>query len=156
MKLSRLKEIVKEELGDKGLLHFESTYTYIWNFDKTYDERLRILKINPYNIIHTIEPTEEMQLIAVDSRPNLIGKINKPSEEIQKIALNNDLFQYRYIKDVTENTLRYYLQILKEKVKNDNLNNEELEAYKLRQGLEELLINKDIENDLEGRADEIK
>ena len=29
MKLSRLKEIVKEELGDKGLLHFESTYAYI-------------------------------------------------------------------------------------------------------------------------------
>lgn len=79
MKLSRLKEIVKEELGDKGLLHFESTYAYIWNFDKTYDERLRILKINPYEIIHTIEPTKEMQLIAVESRPNLIGKINKPT-----------------------------------------------------------------------------
>ena len=143
MKLSRLKEIVKEELGDKGLLHFESTYAYIWNFDKTYDERLRILKINPYEIIHTIEPTTEMQLIAVESRPNLIGKINKPAEEIQKIALNKDLFQYRYIKDVTENTLRYYLQILK-----DNLY-EELETYDLKQGLEELLINKDIENDLE-------
>lgn len=148
MKLSRLKEIVKEELGDKGLLHFESTYAYIWNFDKTYDERLRILKINPYEIIHTIEPTKEMQLIAVESRPNLIGKINKPAEEIQKIALNKDLFQYRYIKDVTENTLRYYLQILKEKVKKDNLY-EELETYDLKQGLEELLINKDIENDLE-------
>ena len=104
--------------------------------------------MNPYNILHTIEPTEEMQLIAVDSRPNLIGKINKPAEEIQKIALNKDLFQYRYIKDVTENTLRYYLQILKEKVKKDNLY-EELETYDLKQGLEELLINKDIENDLE-------
>ena len=126
MKLSRLKEIVKEELGDKGLLHFETTYTYIWNFNKTYDERLEILKINPYEIIHTIEPTEE----------------------IQKIALNKDLFQYRYIKDVTENTLRYYLQILKEKVKKDN-SYEELETYDLKQGLEELLINKDIENDLE-------
>ena len=147
MKLSRLKEIIKEELGDKGLLHFESTYTYIWNFNKTYDERLEILKINPYEIIHTIEPTTEMQLIAVESRPNLIGKINKPAEEIQKIALNKDLFQYRYIKDVTENTLRYYLQILKEKVKKDNLY-EELETYDLKQGLEELLINKDIENDL--------
>lgn len=89
-----------------------------------------------------------MQLIAVESRPNLIGKINKPAEEIQKIALNKDLFQYRYIKDVTENTLRYYLQILKEKVKKDNLY-EELEVYDLKQGLEELLINKDIENDLE-------
>ena len=133
--------------GDKGLLHFESTYTYIWNFNKTYDERLEILKMNPYNILHTIEPTEEMQLIAVDSRPNLIGKINKPAEEIQKIALNKDLFQYRYIKDVTENTLRYYLQILKEKVKKDN-SYEELETYDLKQGLEELLINKDIENDL--------
>lgn len=88
-----------------------------------------------------------MQLIAVDSRPNLIGKINKPAEEIQKIALNKDLFQYRYIKDVTENTLRYYLQILKEKVKKDN-SYEELETYDLKQGLEELLINKDIENDL--------
>lgn len=87
MKLSRLKEIVKEELGDKGLLHFESTYAYIWNFDKTYDERLRILKINPYEIIHTIEPTTEMQLIAVESRPNLIGKINKPAEEIQKNSI---------------------------------------------------------------------
>ena len=148
MKLSRLKEIIKEELGDKGLLHFELTYTYIWNFNKTYDERLEILKMNPYNILHTIEPTEEMQLIAVDSRPNLIGKINKPAEEIQKIALNKDLFQYRYIKDVTENTLRYYLQILKEKVKKDN-SYEELETYDLKQGLEELLINKDIENDLE-------
>lgn len=148
MKLSRLKEIVKEELGDKGLLHFESTYAYIWNFDKTYDERLRILKINPYNIIYTIKPTIEMQLIAVESRPNLIGKINKPAEEIQKIALNKDLFQYRYIKDVTENTLRYYLQILKEKVRKNNLY-EELETYDLKQGLEELLINKDIENDLE-------
>lgn len=148
MKLSRLKEIIKEELGDEGLLYFESTDTYIWNFNKTYDEKLRILKINPYNIINTIEPTEEMQLIAVGSTPNLIGKINKPTEKIQKIALNNDLLQYRYIKDVTENTLRYYLQILKEKVKNDNLNNEELEVYRLRQGLEEILINKDIENDL--------
>jgi hypothetical protein len=147
MKLSRLKEIIKEELGDEGLLYFESTDTYIWNFNKTYDERLRILKINPYEIIHTIEPTTEMQLIAVESRPNLIGKINKPAEEIQKIALNKDLFQYRYIKDVTENTLRYYLQILKEKVKKDNLY-EELEVYDLKQGLEELLINKDIENDL--------
>lgn len=88
-----------------------------------------------------------MQLIAVESRPNLIGKINKPAEEIQKIALNKDLFQYRYIKDVTENTLRYYLQILKEKVKKDN-SYEELETYDLKQGLEELLINKDIENDL--------
>lgn len=147
MKLSRLREIVKEELGDKGLLHFETTYTYIWNFDKTYDERLRMLKINPYDIIHAIEPTTEMQLIAVESRPNLIGKINKPAEEVQKIALNKDLFQYRYIKDVTENILRYYLQILKEKVKKDN-NYEELEVFDLKQGLEELLINKDIENDL--------
>ena len=77
----------------------------------------------------------------------MIGKINKPAEEIQKIALNKDLFQYRYIKDVTENTLRYYLQILKEKVKKDN-SYEELETYDLKQGLEELLINKDIENDL--------
>jgi len=104
MKLSRLKEIVKEELGDKGLLHFESTYAYIWNFDKTYDERLRILKINPYEIIHTIEPTKEMQLIAVESRPNLIGKINKPAEEIQKMALNKDLFELLINKDI-ENDL---------------------------------------------------
>ena len=41
MKLSRLKEIIKEELGDEGLLYFESTDTYIWNFNKTYDEKLR-------------------------------------------------------------------------------------------------------------------
>lgn len=85
---------------------------------------------------------------AVELYPGLIGDINKPSEEIQKIALSKQLFQYRHIKDVTENTMRYFLQKLKEKVENDNWNNEKEKMYYLKQGLGELLMKKEIENDL--------
>lgn len=148
MKLSTIKKIIKEELGDEGLLHFESTDAYIWNFNKTYDEKLRLLERNPFNIRCAIEPTIEMQKISVELYPGLIGDINKPSEEIQKIALSKALFQYRHIKDVTENTMRYFLQNLKETVENDNWNNEEEKIYYLKQGLGELLMKKEIENDL--------
>lgn len=148
MKLSNIKKIIKEELGDEGLLHFESTDAYIWNFNKTYDEKLRLLERNPFNIRCAIEPTIEMQKKAVELYPGLIGDINKPSEEIQKIALSKQLFQYRHIKDVTENTMRYFLQKLKEKVENDNWNNEKEKMYYLKQGLGELLMKKEIENDL--------
>lgn len=148
MKLSIIKKIIKEELGDEGLLLFESTDAYIWNFNKTYNEKLRLLEKNPFNIRHAIEPTIEMQKIAVELCPGLIEDINEPSEEIQKIALSKALFQYRYIKDVTENTVRYFLQNLKERVKNDNWKNEKEKMYYLKQRLEDLLMKKEIENDL--------
>lgn len=61
MKLSNIKKIIKEELGDEGLLRFESTDAYIWNFNKTYDEKLRLLERNPFNIRCAIEPTIEMK-----------------------------------------------------------------------------------------------
>ena len=44
--------------------------------------------------------------------------------------------------------MRYFLQKLKEKVENDNWNNEKEKMYYLKQGLGELLMKKEIENDL--------
>lgn len=149
MKISELKRIITEELGEEISWAFTCTKTYILNFDrdrKIYENQiLQELAYNPY----------------------LIQNINNPTEDMQMIVLRQNLDYIKLIKDPTEKVIRYYIRNKMPKednntnvnahigkfIKNQNITGEEKRAHvlnKINDELEKLLINKNIENDLEG------
>ena len=145
MKISELKRIITEELGEEISWAFTCTKTYILNFyrhRKIYENRiLRELEYNPY----------------------LIQNINNPTEDMQMIVLRQNLDYIKLIKDPTEKVIRYYIRnkmpkndnntnaYISKFIKNQNITEEEKRAHvlnKINDELEKLLINKNIENDL--------
>lgn len=147
MKISELKRIITEELGEEISWAFTCTKTYILNFyrhRKIYENRvLRELEYNPY----------------------LIQNINNPTEDMQMIVLRQNLDYIKLIKDPTEEVIRYYIRnkmpknnnntnanaYISKFIKNQNITEEEKRAHvlnKINDELEKLLINKNIENDL--------
>lgn len=149
MKISELKRIITEELGEEISWAFTCTKTYMLNFDrdrKIYENQiLQELAYNPY----------------------LIQNINNPTEDMQMIVLRQNLDYIKLIKDPTERIIRYYIRNKMPKednntnvnahigkfIKNQNITEEEKRAHvlnRINDELEKLLINKNIENDLEG------
>lgn len=147
MKISELKRIITEELGEEISWAFTCTKTYILNFDrdrKTYENQIfQELAYNPY----------------------LIQNINNPTEDMQMIVLRQNLDYIKLIKDPTERIIRYYIRNKMPKedtntnvnahiskfIKKQDITEEEKRAHvlnKINDELEKLLINKNIENDL--------
>lgn len=155
MKISELKRIITEELGEEISWAFTCTKTYTLNFDsdrrRMRDQILNELSINPYIIQNVIEPDEDMQMIVLRQNLDYIKLIKDPTERIVRYYIRNKM-----PKEDTNTNVNAHISKF---IKNQDITEEEKRAHVLNninKELEKLLINKNIENDLEGRADENK
>ena len=149
MKISELKRIITEELGEEISWAFTCTKTYTFNFDSDrriiHDQILNELSINPYIIQNVIEPDEDMQMIVLRQNLDYIKLIKDPTEKVIRYYIRNKMPK----NDNKENFNIYISKF----IKNQNITEEEKRAHVLNninKELEKLLINKNIENDLEG------
>ena len=155
MKISELKRIITEELGEEISWAFTCTKTYILNFDrdrKIYENQiLQELAYNPYLIQNINNPTEDMSMIVLRQNLDYIKLIKDPTERIVRYYIRNKM-----PKEDTNTNVNAHISKF---IKNQDITEEEKRAHVLNninKELEKLLINKNIENDLEGRADENK
>ena len=155
MKISELKRIITEEVGEEISWAFTCTKTYILNFDKNrkiYDNQiLEELAYNPYLIQNINNPTEDMQMIVLRQNLDYIKLIKDPTERIVRYYIRNKMPK----EDTNTNVNAHIIKFIKKQ----DITEEEKRAHVLNninKELEKLLINKNIENDLEGRADENK
>ena len=155
MKISELKRIITEELGEEISWTFTCTKTYELNFDsdrrRMCDQILNELSINPYTIQNVIEPDEDMQMIVLRQNLDYIKLIKNPTEKVIRYYIRNKI-----PKEDTDTNINAYMSKF---IKNQDISEEVKRAHVLNninKELEKLLINKNIENDLEGRADENK
>ena len=149
MKISELKKIITEELGEEISWAFTCTKTYTFNFDsdrrRIYDQILNELSINPYIIQNVIEPDEDMQMIVLRQNLDYIKLIKDPTEKVIRYYIRNKMPK----NDNKDNFNTYISKFIKKQ----NITEEEKRAHVLNninKELEKLLINKNIENDLEG------
>lgn len=149
MKISELKRIITEELGEEISWAFTCTKTYTFNFDsdrrRIHDQILNELSINPYIIQNVIEPDEDMQMIVLRQNLDYIKLIKDPTEKVIRHYIRNKMPK----NDNKENFNTYISKFIKKQ----NITEEEKRAHVLNninKELEKLLINKNIENDLEG------
>lgn len=146
MKISELKRIITEELGEEISWAFTCTKTYTFNFDsdrrRIHDQILNELSINPYIIQNVIEPDEDMQMIVLRQNLDYIKLIKNPTEKVvryyikKRILENNEIINFN-------NTMNKYAN-------NNMITDEEKRAHIINnttKELEKLLINKNIEND---------
>ena len=86
MKISELKRIITEELGEEISWAFTCTKTYRLNFyrdRKIYENQiLEELAYNPYLIQNINNPTEDMQMIVLRQNLDYIKLIKDPTERI--------------------------------------------------------------------------
>ena len=155
MKISELKRIITEELGEEISWAFTCTKTYILNFyrhRKIYENRiLRELEYNPYLIQNINNPTEDMQMIVLRQNLDYIKLIKDPTERIVRYYIRNKMPKEDNNTNVNAHIIKF--------IKKQDITEEEKRAHvlnRINDELEKLLINKNIENDLEGRADENK
>ncbi len=148
MKISELKRIITEELGEEISWAFTCTKTYELNFDRDrrmHEQILNELSINPYIIQNVIEPDEDMQMIVLRQNLDYIKLIKNPTEKVIRYYIRNKI-----PKEDTDTNINAYMSKF---IKNQDISEEEKRAHvlnKINKELEELLINKNIENDLEG------
>lgn len=154
MKISELKRIITEELGEEISWAFTCTKTYELNFDRDrrmHEQILNELSINPYIIQNVIEPDEDMQMIVLRQNLDYIKLIKNPTEKVIRYYIRNKI-----PKEDTDTNINAYISKF---IKNQDISEEVKRAHVLNninKELEKLLINKNIENDLEDRADENK
>jgi hypothetical protein len=155
MKISELKRIITEELGEEISWAFTCTKTYRLNFDrdrKIYENQiLEELAYNPYLIQNINNPTEDMSMIVLRQNLDYIKLIKDPTERIVRYYIRNKM-----PKEDTNTNVNAHISKF---IKNQDITEEEKRAHVLNninKELEKLLINKNIENDLEGRVDENK
>lgn len=149
MKISELKRIITEEVGEEISWAFTCTKTYILNFDKNrkiYDNQiLEELAYNPYLIQNINNPTEDMQMIVLRQNLDYIKLIKDPTERIVRYYIRNKMPK----EDTNANVNAHIIKFIKKQ----DITEEEKRAHvlnKINDELEKLLINKNIENDLEG------
>ena len=149
MKISELKRIITEELGEEISWAFTCTKTYRLNFDrnrKIYENQiLEELAYNPYLIQNINNPTEDMSMIVLRQNLDYIKLIKDPTERIVRYYIRNKM-----PKEDTNTNVNAYISKF---IKNQDITEEEKRAHvlnKINDELEKLLINKNIENDLEG------
>ncbi len=148
MKISELKRIITEEVGEEISWAFTCTKTYILNFDKNrkiYDNQiLEELAYNPYLIQNINNPTEDMQMIVLRQNLDYIKLIKDPTERIVRYYIRNKMPK----EDTNTNVNAHIIKFIKKQ----DITEEEKRAHvlnKINDELEKLLINKNIENDLE-------
>lgn len=149
MKISELKRIIKEEVGEEISWAFTCTKTYTFNFDsdrrRMRDQILNELSINPYTIQNVIEPDEDMQMIVLRQNLDYIKLIKNPTEKVIRYYIRNKIPK----EDTDINLNAYIIKFIKKQ----DITEEEKRVHvlnKINDELEKLLINKNIENDLEG------
>lgn len=149
MKISELKRIITEELGEEISWAFTCTKTYELNFDrdrKIYENKiLEELAYNPYLIQNINNPTEDMQMIVLRQNLDYIKLIKDPTERIVRYYIRNKMPK----EDTNTNVNAHIIKFIKKQ----DITEEEKRAHvlnRINDELEKLLINKNIENDLEG------
>lgn len=149
MKISELKRIITEELGEEISWAFTCTKTYELNFDrdrKIYENKiLEELTYNPYLIQNINNPTEDMQMIVLRQNLDYIKLIKDPTERIVRYYIRNKMPKESNNTNVNAHIIKF--------IKKQDITEEEKRAHvlnKINEELEKLLINKNIENDLEG------
>lgn len=149
MKISELKRIITEELGEEISWAFTCTKTYELNFDrdrKIYENKiLEELTYNPYLIQNINNPTEDMQMIVLRQNLDYIKLIKDPTERIVRYYIRNKMPKEGNNTNVNAHIIKF--------IKKQDITEEEKRAHVLNninKELEKLLINKNIENDLEG------
>lgn len=151
MKISELKRIITEELGEEISWAFTCSKTYELNFDRDrrmHEQILNELSINPYIIQNVIEPDEDMQMIVLRQNLDYIKLIKNPTEKVIRYYIRNKI-----PKEDTDTNLNAYISKFIKFIKKQNITEGEKRAHVLNninKELEKLLINKNIENDLEG------
>ena len=146
MKVSKLKEIITEELGEKMCWYFTNTKAYTFNFES---DRMRMrnqilyeLSLNPYIIQNVIEPDEDMQMIVLRQNLDYIKLIKNPTERVVRYYIKKRILENKEIINFN-NTMNKYAS-------NNMITDEEKKAHIINnttKELEKLLINKNIEND---------
>jgi hypothetical protein len=64
---------------------------------------LELILLTPYYIVNVYEPSEELQFVAVQQNPEILGILDNPSRSVQKFALNRSTgYIIKYIKDPDE------------------------------------------------------
>lgn len=149
MKITELKKIITEELGEVIGWNFTNIKTYTLNFDsdrrRMREEILKELSLNPYTIQNVIEPDEDMQMIVLRQNLDYIKLIKNPTEKVIRYYIRNKM---------PKNGNNYHFNnYISKFIKKQDITEEEKRAHVLNyinKELEKLLINKNIENDLEG------
>lgn len=84
----------------------------LWIFDKvifgkprTEEHYLEMVKENPFAVSIIPNPSEEIQMMVVNKRPDLIGEIRDPTVAVQKIALIADWQNLSGIKNIAPELL---------------------------------------------------
>ena len=140
MKITELKKIITEELGEVIGWSFTNIKTYTLNFDsdrrRMREEILKELSLNPYTIQNVIEPDEDMQMIVLRQNLDYIKLIKNPTEKVIKEAIKNIKIDYAY-------NLKYILRFLENDLKEEQtIKLSELKNMTLKQIKE--LLNKNM------------
>jgi hypothetical protein len=75
-----------------------------------------VIKKYPYKIKHIENPSEKVQLIAVNKDPDSIKDIQNPTERVQLAAVKHDLRLINFIKNPTEEAIQLARSIYKQKM----------------------------------------
>lgn len=155
MKITELKKIITEELGEVIGWSFTNIKTYTLNFDsdrrRMREEILKELSLNPYTIQNVIEPDEDMQIIVLRQNLDYIKLIKNPTEKVIRYYIRNKMPK----NDNKDNFNNYISKFITKQ----DITEEEKRAHVLNninKELEKLLINKNIVNDLKEVNNEIK
>lgn len=80
MKLSKAKEIILKQFGERGWKRLKESYEY-QVYIAPEEEQLRLVQTQAGRIENINNPTEDMQLEAVEENPYLIKYINNPTDK---------------------------------------------------------------------------
>lgn len=88
MKLSKAKEIILKQFGERGWKRLKESYDY-QVYMAPEEEQLRVVQSEASRIENINNPTEDMQLEAVEENPYLIKYINNPTDKVIRTAIES-------------------------------------------------------------------
>lgn len=86
MKLSKAKEIILKQFGERGWKKLKESYGYQM-YIAPEEEQLKVVQTNVSIIENINNPTEDMQMEAVEENPYLIKYINNPTDKVIEKAI---------------------------------------------------------------------
>lgn len=88
MKLSKAKETILKQFGERGWKKLKESYEY-QVYTAPEEEQLRLVQTQVGRIENINNPTEDMQLEAVEENPYLIKYINNPTDKVITKAIES-------------------------------------------------------------------
>ena len=88
MKLSKAKEIILKQFGERGWKRLKESYEY-QVYIAPEEEQLRLVQTQSGRIENINNPTEDIQLEAVEENPYLIKYINNPTDKAIEKAIES-------------------------------------------------------------------